>query len=307
MSTEGTPVNDQPQPTTQAGQPKISGFLKVSIILLAALSIASLSLLFIGDFEGKVERIFSTFMAFAIFVLFTALDTRREARRDWYAPVALIANAYILALLLIVIWMTPASWMLSLVIFWNGLIVIAVTRAVVAIAQLLLGFSAGKPAPLRVFALTTSLLATLSGIFFTAPVAIEVFGFQILDLYWRIAVATLLLTALSLSITLLLRWAYLAPDREAKRQARAGAQPYQQPTVAPAALSATSAAATAPSITAVEQAPAVAAAPSATEPAATAPAINAVEQQLLPWPTFPDGSPLPIGPDGQPDFSALHR
>ena len=28
---------------------------------------------------------------------------------------------------------------------------------------------------------------------------------------------------------------------------------------------------------------------------------------LLPWPTFADGRPLPVGPDGQPDFSALNR
>src|SRR5699024_5749628 len=29
--------------------------------------------------------------------------------------------------------------------------------------------------------------------------------------------------------------------------------------------------------------------------------------QLLPWPTFADGTPLPAGPDGQPDFSVLHQ
>ncbi len=87
----------QPKPRT------ISTFLKVSIILLAALSVASISLLFIGDFQGKFERVFSTFVVFAVFVGLTALDTRRGQRNEWYAPVALIANSYILALSLNVI------------------------------------------------------------------------------------------------------------------------------------------------------------------------------------------------------------
>ena len=31
------------------------------------------------------------------------------------------------------------------------------------------------------------------------------------------------------------------------------------------------------------------------------------EQPLLPWPTYPDGRPLPVGANGQPDFSVLGR
>ena len=88
----------------QASARKVPTFLKISIILLAALSIASISLLFIGDFEGKFERVFSTFIAFAIFVALTGFDTRRGQRNEWYPPVALLANSYILALLLIVVW-----------------------------------------------------------------------------------------------------------------------------------------------------------------------------------------------------------
>ena len=287
----------------------ISTFLKVSIILLAALSIASISLLFIGDFEGKFERVFATFIAFAIFVGLTAIDTRRELRGDWYAPVALIANSYILALLLIVIWMTPASWLLGWEIFWKGLLVIAVTRAVVGCAQILLNMSNGKPKPLGVFALITSLLATIAGILFTAPVAIEVFNVRVTDMYWRFAVAALLLTALGLAITLLLRWAYTAPARDAARRARAAEQAVQTqhyaaqtfPMGAPGA-----GAPVAPAAPTVQVAQAPSSAP-IMQQAAAQPQPAAEAQQLLPWPTFADGSPLPVGPDGQPDFSALRR
>jgi hypothetical protein len=302
-----------PQAPAQSPR-KLSTFLKVSIILLAALSIASISLLFIGDFEGKFERVFSTFFAFAVFVGLTAFDTRRGQRNEWYAPVALIANSYILALLLIVIWMTPYSWSLGWEIFWKGLLVIVVTRAVVGCAQLLLGMSEGKPKALSVFAMITSLLATVSGIFFTAPVAIEVFNVEVTDLYWKFAVATLLLTALGLSITLLLRWSYGAEDREATRREREAAramyaQPYQAQgfPIAPYGV-AEPVAPVSPTVV-VAEAPAAAPAMQHLPEAAQAQPVYdpAPQQPLLPWPTFADGSPLPVGPDGQPDFSALGR
>ena len=115
---------------------------------------------------------FSTFIAFAIFVALTGFDTRRGQRNEWYPPVALLANSYILALLLIVVWMTPAGWSLVWDIFWKSLVVLIATRAVVGCAQLLLNMADKRPRPLGVFALITSLLATVTGILFTAPIAI---------------------------------------------------------------------------------------------------------------------------------------
>ena len=287
---------------------RVPTFLKISIVLLAALSIAAISLLFIGDFEGKFERVFSTFVAFAIFVALTAFDTRRGMRNEWYPPVALLANSYILALLLIVVWMTPSGWSLVFDIFWKSLIVIVATRAVVGCAQLLLFLAEGRPKPLGVFAMITSLLATVTGILFTAPIAIDVFDVTIPDLYWRFAVAALLLTGLSLSISLLLRWSYGSGDREEARRVREAArlasmqnissptEPYRAAPVMPAPV---------PPAQTFSAAPIPAPLPPAAQAAQAAPA--APEQPLLPWPTHADGTPLPVGPDGQPDFSALNR
>lgn len=316
-----TPVSPSPAPT--ASQPRLSTFLKVSIILLAALSIAAIALVFVGDFEGKVERITGTFLIFAVFVGLTAADTSRGIRNSWYAPVALIANSYILALLLIITWMSVGDAFLGFNLFWKSILVIAVTRAVVGCCQLLLGMGEGKPEPLSRFAFVTSVLAVLSGILFTAPLAIEVFNVVVPELYWKIAVATLLLTALGLAITLLLRWNYGAQDREAARRARALAAPPAAPyppAAAPAlapAPAASAPAAPAGSFPAAAPAaqpvvggvvPPVPApaqpATSAPAPAAPAPAAQpASGQPLLPWPTFADGRPLPVGPDGRPDFS----
>lgn len=299
-------------------QRKLSTFLKVSIILLAGLTVASISLLFIGDFQGKFERVFSTFALFAVFVIFTALDTRREQKSEWYAPVALIANAYILGLLMIVIWMTPYNpYSLLWEIFWKSVFVILVTRLVILCAQLLLRVGSQHSETITRFAFVTSVLAVLSGILFTAPVGIDAFDLHVPDMYWKIATAILILTALGLSITLLLRWFFGADEREAARAARGARQSGPAPYVAqqshgraqqhrPQALQhqphQPAPAQQQPTATAQQQAPA----PAQQQP--TAPARQPQQQlsgtsELLPWPTFADGRPIPAGPDGQPDFS----
>lgn len=292
-----------PAGASQKGsQRQLSTFLKVSIILLAALTVASISLLFIGDFQGKFERVFATFFVFAVFVGLTALDTRRELKSEWYAPVALIANSYILALLLIVTWMTPYDpFSLAWSLLWKGIVVVGVTRLVLLCCQGLLNMSEGKPESIGRFAFVTSMLAVLAGILFTAPIAIETFNVTIPELYWKIAVATLILTALGLAITLLLRWFYGAPDREAARSLSdsernsASPEPYRAQ-----GLESREVGAAAPFL---GQIPTGAQAPAAAQPQAPAAQPEAPAGPLLPWPTFADGRPIPARPDGQPDFS----
>lgn len=284
------PKVDSAVSPSAAPQRQLSTFLKVSIILLAALTVASISLLFIGDFQGKFERVFATFLVFAVFVGLTALDTRRELKSEWYAPVALIANSYILALLLIVTWMTPYDpFSLGWSLLWKGIVVVGVTRLVLLCCQALLTMSEGKPESIGRFAFITSMLAVLAGILFTAPIAIETFDVTIPELYWKIAVATLILTALGLAITLLLRWFYGAPERDAAR-AVAAAKRESMPDPAPYRGE----------IPAAPLAPQ--GIPFSAVPAAQAPPAQAAPQ-LLPWPTFADGRPIPALPNGQPDFS----
>jgi len=312
-----------PKPPKSSDPRGLSLFLKISIVLLAALSIAAISLLFVGSFEGNFVRILATFVIFAVFVLLTALDTHLDKRSDWYAPVALIGNSYILAVVLIVTWMSPYEpFFLGWTIFWKALYVIVATRVVILCCQLLIGMGDRYPAALNIFAFITSILAVISGILFTAPVAIEVFEVTIPELYWRIAVAALMLTALGLAITLLLRWSYGSSDREAARRAReaqraqyqqqlayAAVGPAPQPTPQPQPLPVQQADPVQQPIPAPQPAqPQSAQSQSAqSEPAQSAPAqpVTRVpdEDGRLPWPTFADGRPLPIGPDGQPDFS----
>ena len=221
----------RPEPGgVEPGKKKLSMFLRVSIILLIGLTLASISLLFIGDFGGRFERVFSTFALFALFVVLTAIDTSRQRASEWYAPVALIANTYILGLLLIVIWMTPYDpFGLMFEIFWKSFLVIVVTRLVIVCCELLLRTGSDTDEAGNRFAFITSVLAVLSGILFTAPVGIEAFSLHVPDLYWKIATAVLILTALGLSVTLLLRWANSSEERARKRQAAADARAVATP------------------------------------------------------------------------------
>lgn len=277
----------------------LSPFLKISIALLALLALASIALVFIGDFAGKGERIGGTFFLFAVFVGLTAADTRIGQRNEWYAPLALIANSYILAVMLIVTWMTPNWYGLGWEIFWYSIVVLVVIRAVVGICQLLMKLGDDGPEAIGRFAFMASVLAVLSGIMFTAPIAIEVFAVRVPELYWKFAVAALLLTALGFAVTLLLRWAYGAQDRERARQIRdlqrsAAAQnlaSQQQAALDTAALH--SAGLHSAGLHSAGQVNGSAYVAERPQP-----------QPLLPWPKFADGRPLPQGPDGQPDFSA---
>lgn len=280
---------------------KLSTFLKVSIILLSALTVASIALVFIGDFDGKFERVFSTFLLFALFVVLTALDTSRQQRSEWYSPVALIANAYILGLLLIVIWMSEYDpFWLGWEIFWKSLLVVAVVRVVILGAQLLLMLGHRLPEMVTRFAFVTSVLGVLSGILFTAPVGISAFDITIPELYWKISTATLILTALGLAITMLLRWAFRSEIRDQKRALR----DEQRAALFGAQVSgAQVSGAQAPSAHVSQQ-------PAATQsvlPQAAQAQQPSQQPELLPWPTFADGTPLPSGPDGQPDFSVLNQ
>lgn len=321
--------------TADANPRKLSGFLKVSIAMLIVITLLAIVMLFVDQIDAKFARVFATFLLFVVFSVFTAVDTSRHRVSDWYEPVALIANSYILAILLAVIWVTPNHSLLFMEIFWKSLFVIVVVRIVLIFSELLMTVSARAGETVLRFAFISSALAVLSGILFTAPAGVDAFGLVIPDLYWRISVAILILTALGLSVTLLLRWAYGSDERAARRQQAFEAQQHatQQATAyraahpggvahvaavsvaidsqVPSAQAATPAPAATPAIVPVaheipvDPATQQAAAPVESVPAA--PAAAAAPAGLLPWPRYADGSPLPIGPDGQPDFTAPQR
>lgn len=234
--------------------------------MLSVIALFAIALLFIGDFEGRFERVFSTLGLFALFVLFTMLDTRRERDNSWYAPFAIMTNTYMLALLLIIIWITPYYFFnLMFAIFWQAVYVIVLTRMLLLCNDFLLRRALSTSPALHQWSQVAAVLSALAVVVFTVPLAFNAFEFSVPDLYWKFAVATLILAGLSIAVTLLLN-SYVSSQqrqaamRQAQPQYPAQQQQQQQP-----------------------------------------------QPELLPWPTFADGSPYPMGADGQPDFAAAER
>lgn len=287
--TENQHTDVTPPQKPVSDQSKLSLFMKVSITILSVVTVLSISLLFIGDFAGRFERVFSTLALFAVFVLLTMFDTRRAKKADWYAPLALIANTYILGLLLIVIWVTPYDpYTLQFIIFWQSLYVIILTRLVVWGLEHLFRRGEGKYYSLSRWSQVTGILCMLTLVMFTAPLGFTAFGVDVPEMYWKFAVAALILAGLGIAVTLLLSWYFRSGERQDAREARKNSTenvqaPGQQPVM-----------------TAV-QPPAQQAPPQASQQTPQ----QAPQQELLPWPTFADGTPLPMRADGQPDFSVL--
>ncbi|MEB4614547.1 hypothetical protein [Leucobacter sp. M11] len=321
----GHPVPPQFPVAPPKAEPRLTGFMKASIILLCAVSLAAIVLLFLGDFEGKAIRLFSTIVLFGVFTLFTAFDTRRGDQQLWYAPVALIGNTYILGLSLIVVWITRYDpFLLGWTIFWKSLFIIVVIRGVIFGAEMLLRFVGDEHSLLGIAAFATCVLATVAAIMFTAPEAVQSFQLRVPDLYWKFAVSFLILTALGLAVTMLLKWTFGAEEREEARLARversrqAAAQP--APLGQPAPFAPTpqrpapgqpAAAQPAPAQPRLSEEPPFGQNPLPIPPPSvsmpTAQRPRPAQQVLLPWPTYPDGSPLPQLPNGQPDFSAAQH
>ncbi len=255
-------------------QPKtrLPRFLLASIGLLVAVTIGAIAMIFVGDLEGKGLRIAWTFVIFGVFVTYTAFDGSRDYRNDWYGPAALIANVYFLGVSLTVIWVTRyMPFGLGWTIFWKVLGVGIVMRLLLLACQWLLGGELRRPQLVTAAAGATAVLMILTGALFTVPAAVSAFEIVIPELYWKIAVSVLILSALGLSIFVLLRWHFRKEIREMNPGYFLGK---------------------ARRLMKRNSAPAVVHAPRP-EP----------EKELLPWPRFEDGTPLPALPNGQPDFS----
>lgn len=209
-----------------SGHATLSTFMKVSIGILSVVTVLSISLLFIGDFEGRFERVFSTLALFAVFVLLTMFDTRWERKEDWYAPVALVANTYILGLLLIVIWVTPYDqFALQAAITWQSVYVVVVTRLVVWGIGFLFRKGEGAYQSLARWSQTTGILLLLTLVLFTAPLGFTAFRVYVPEMYWKFAVAALILSGLGIAVTLLLSWYFRAQDRQRRKVATPAATP----------------------------------------------------------------------------------
>lgn len=293
------------------GRDGLSATLKNSITIMAVVALASILILLFGDFHGKVPRIGSTFLVFAVFTVFTAFDAREDGppHRN---PIAQIGNVYMLGLNLVFTWGSLLvanfndTWLIPKTLF-----LMLILKLGIFVVQRVADLTYAPQQPLAKWAQAAVIGLVSTSVLLTLPMGLD-FWIRFADTYWRIVYAVLTGTGLSVAVTTLLfnvyrrqpgavpnpftgsRWTAKAPP--APYPSRPG--PGQGPAHAPAF-----------SAPAPKQPRFQAQRPSAFPPQGPTvpPQYLPPLQGSLPWPTFPDGRPLPMAPNGRPDWTALHH
>ncbi len=327
-----------------AGAPRrimgIQPVLFVGMCLLAVVTLITVVLIFVGDFESQAPRVVWTVVVFLAFTGLLALDLVLARRSATPLVIGVAANTYLLALLMIAIWVRggrtsafddeSSGWLFAELL---GIVVLTllVVRAAAAGAWGLLRLgSASRTQFGRVLGLVAAALLGLAGVLLTLHFAIDAFGADVGEWYWRSTVAAIVVTALAASVTVLLYWNRRNLDwQEAEargeharpgaaagaavrpEQAWPAAPPAGQPGAWQGGVPQQAApqhepwqGQPAPRSQPVPQAPGQPHPPTPHQPAsrAAAPMPQPDANGLLPWPTYPDGTPYPMGPDGQPVF-----
>lgn len=296
------PQQQQSAPPARAAAPRrilgIQPVLFVGICLLAIVTVITVVLIFVGDFESQASRVVWTVVVFLAFTALLALDLVLARRSATPLIIGVAANVYLLAVLMIAIWVKGAAgvdrdaWeddFLFAELFGVVLLTILVVRAAAAGAWGLIRLGdRGRASMARVIGLVAAGLLGLVGVLLTLHFAIDAFGVDVGEWYWRATVAAIVVTALAASITVLLYWNRRNIDWQEAEARGEHARPVlpggqQWPAQQPAWTGQPMPMPQQPMQQKMQPAP-------------------VPHGGLLPWPTYADGTPLPMGPDGQPVF-----
>lgn len=290
----------------------LSPTLKNSITIMAVVAVVSILILLFADFHGKVPRIGSTFLVFAVFTVFTAFDAREDgpAHRD---PIAQIGNVYMLGLNMVFTWgslLVPRfsdAWLIPKTLF-----LMVILKLAVFMVQRVSDLNYAPQQPLARWSLAAVIGLVATTVLLTLPVGLD-FWIPFHDAYWRIGYAALTGTGLCIAVTTLLFNVYRRqpgavpnPFAGSHWTSRAPRAPHPRPVrqKGPGAVRQPAFAAPGPQQAhpRTQQPPAF-----PQQQAAVPPHYQLPVHGSLPWPTFPDGRPLPMAPNGRPDWTALHH
>lgn len=283
--------------------------INLVIYALIAVAVVSVVAVMIGSFDTIVANAVLTVVALAGFALIVWLETiGADNRPIWMTVSVVIVWAVVLLAWVIKIWIPYGSeWYEdnAPLRFVQILLIGGIARLACLHAQLTLR----KYKKFR--SVATASIAANVAVFLVGALALLLIvplvsspWVEYPQLYWRIVSAVAILAAVATVVVPLFR---LISGRVAAKatEASAGVQPVNpaQSVVAPAQSPQAIAGGVMPSAHGgTGMAPGVV--PHQVAPAGQA---AAQEPELLPWPLFPDGTPLPQLPNGQPDFSAEFR
>lgn len=280
--------------------------INLVIYALIAVAVVSVVAVMIGSFDTIVANAVLTVVALAGFALIVWLETiGADNRPIWMTVSVVIVWAVVLLAWVIKIWIPYGSeWYEdnAPLRFVQILLIGGIARLACLHAQLTLR----KYKKFR--SVATASIAANVAVFLVGALALLLIvplvsspWVEYPQLYWRIVSAVAILAAVATVVVPLFR---LISGRVAAKATEAGvsAQPGHptQSVVAPAQPQQASVGGVVP---AVSGGPGMA--PGSVPPQVASAAAQ--EPELLPWPLFPDGTPLPQLPNGQPDFSAEFR
>ncbi|WP_374315781.1 hypothetical protein [Microbacterium sp.] len=287
-----------PQPTADSGPSSLlRAAIWVAIGALIAAAIVCVVWVLIGNQNGIVGRAFLTILLLVGFAGATILDAHLAPRRPaWFALASL--GVWIATLLIgaVMIWMPERYSWGGFSRFIQFLFIVLILQLVLLHVRLYLKAFQRYDTPFtRTVAIVTIILVVSLAALLIIPLMLgEYLWFP--EIYWRVTVAVAILAAVGTALIPLVNLLF------APKQPRA-ATPHPVPYGAPhgAAPAQPAPAQPAPQLVATPATTALSPAPAPAAPAAPA------EQELLPWPTYVDGhTPLPMLPDGSPDWNAYY-
>lgn len=292
-----------PDPYASVEQPRTSGLLRaaiwVAIGALIAAAIVCVVWVLIGDQNGIVGRAFLTILLLVAFAGVAILDAHLAPRRpSWFALASM--GTWVVTLLLgaVMIWMPERYAWLGFSRFIQFLLIVLILQLGLLHLRLYMKAFQRYDTPFtRVVAIITITLVVALAALLVIPLAFGEY-LNLPDIYWRIVVAVAILAAVGTALIPLVNVLFAPKKPAAPAVAPYGAAPYG---VAPGAVAY-------PMAPAGQAAPVGPVAPAASAvPAAPSGAPAPAAQELLPWPTYVDGyTPLPMLPDGSPDWNAYY-
>lgn len=311
-----------PRPADSAAPGVSSGrrtLLYIIVVGLAAAALVSAGFVVFGDQSAIVARALWTVLILMAFALIVLAETRYRPAENWIVP--LRVGGWVLSAFVAMFNTWDYRTELSDTVFLLPVTIISIIVIQLAVLFIQLHGRAfwKDPSPIvRISSLIATAGAAVLAIMIVLPLTLrpdDLFG----ETYWRIVAALAIIGAVAAIISPLVR--AITRPRE-PRPAYAPQQGYTAPAVpvapgyggpaAPAAQGYAGQAAPAnPASPATPgyTAPSAPVAPEYTAPAApvapAAPAYPQASAPLPPWPTYYGTNvPLPVMPDGQPDFEA---
>lgn len=218
------PVVDARTPTGRRAPTRILGIqpvLLVGIALLTLVTLLTIVLIFVGDIGSQAPRVVWTVIAFGAFTGLLALDLALAQRSSVPLVIGVAANIYLLAILMLATWVDMRraepvdlydsfdddALPIGVRLLGVYLLAFVVVRAGAAAAWALVSLGRRGALPVaRVTGVVAASLIGLAAVLLTMHLAISPFGIEIGDLYWRVAVAAVVLSALAACVTTLLFW-----------------------------------------------------------------------------------------------------